>query len=72
MVGYCDKTLTVTLLPFPDSVKISEFYCIPYPYCLISYRDSTEGSPSCDDLPPYPQDPTAMELDGDSLVDLCK
>jgi len=41
-------------------------------YGGCSYRDSSEGSPSCDDLPPYPQDPTAMELDGDSLIDLCK
>ena len=41
-------------------------------YGGCDYRDSSEGSPSCDDLPPYPQDPAAMQADGDSLVDLCK
>lgn len=32
----------------------------------------SEGSPSCDDLPEYPQDPTMMQDSGDSLRDLCK
>lgn len=41
-------------------------------YGGCDYRDSSEGSPSCDDLPPYPQDPAAMQADGDSLIDLCK
>lgn len=41
-------------------------------YGGCDYRDSSEGSPSCDDLPPLPQDPSAMQADGDSLVDLCK
>ena len=36
------------------------------------YRDSGEGSPSCDDLPAYPQNPSAMQDAGDNLVDLCK
>jgi len=36
------------------------------------YRDSSEGSPSCDNLPPYPQDPTMMAANGDNLVDMCK
>ncbi len=36
------------------------------------YRDASEGSPSCDDLPPYPQNPYAMTLAGDDLINLCK
>ena len=41
-------------------------------YGGCSYRDRSQGSPSCDDLPPLPQDPVMMEADGDNLVDLCK
>jgi len=41
-------------------------------YGGCDYRDSSEGSPSCDDLPSLPQDPAMMEADGDNLVDLCK
>ena len=42
--------------------------------CLLrcDYRDSSQGSPSCDDLPPLPQEPGMMNKDGDNLVDLCK
>ncbi len=36
------------------------------------FRDSSEGSPSCDDLPPYPQDPYQMTLWGDDLINMCK
>ncbi|XP_059084701.1 uncharacterized protein LOC131881768 [Tigriopus californicus] len=41
-------------------------------YGGCSYRDSSEGSPSCDDLPELPQDSSAMSAQGDNLVDLCK
>jgi len=41
-------------------------------YGGCDYRDESEGSPSCDSLPPYPQDPTMMAANGDNLVDLCK
>ena len=27
MLGYCDKLLIVTLLPFPNSVTISDYHC---------------------------------------------
>ena len=60
--------------------EVSSHFCQECPTLVISVitihfsmcRDSSEGSPSCDVLPPFPQDATAMELDGDSLVDLCK
>jgi len=41
-------------------------------YGGCDYRDASQGSPSCDDLPPYPQQPNGMQAAGDSLVDLCK
>ena len=41
-------------------------------YGGCDYRDSSQGSPSCDDLPPYPQDPSMMQAEGETLVDLCK
>jgi len=41
-------------------------------YGGCDYRDSSQGSPSCDDLPPLPQQPGPMEAAGDNLVDLCK
>eukprot|EP00095_Tigriopus_kingsejongensis_P008632 maker-scaffold426_size175065-snap-gene-0.36 protein:Tk08632 transcript:maker-scaffold426_size175065-snap-gene-0.36-mRNA-1 annotation:"endoglucanase" len=41
-------------------------------YGGCDHRDSSEGSPSCDDLPPYAQDGSAMQDEGDNLVDLCK
>jgi len=41
-------------------------------YGGCDYRDSSQGSPSCDDLPPVPQEPDMMNKAGDSLVDLCK
>jgi len=41
-------------------------------YGGCSYRDSSQGSPSCDDLPPYPQEPNPMTSAGDNLVDMCK
>merc|ERR1712158_78154 len=41
-------------------------------YGGCDYRDASQGSPSCDDLPPFPQQPSGMQAAGDSLVDLCK
>ena len=41
-------------------------------YGGCSCRDSSECSPSCDDLPPYPQEPDMMMDAGDNLIDLCK
>jgi len=41
-------------------------------YGGCDYRDSSQGSPSCDDLPPLPQQPGPMQASGDNLVDLCK
>lgn len=41
-------------------------------YGGCKYRDRSQGSPSCDDLPPLPQDPSMMQAAGDNLVDLCK
>jgi len=41
-------------------------------YGGCEYRDKSQGSPSCDDLPPLPQVPGMMSQAGDNLVDLCK
>jgi len=41
-------------------------------YGGCDYRDSSEGSPSCDNLPPLPQDGLNMEMAEDNLIDLCK
>jgi len=41
-------------------------------YGGCNYRDASEGSPSCDDLPPLPQVPGKMQEAGDTLVDMCK
>merc|ERR1711936_575634 len=42
------------------------------PYGGCEYRDSSEGSPSCDDLPPYTQEEAEMVAAGDNLIELCK
>jgi len=41
-------------------------------YGGCDYRDSSQGSPSCDSLPPLPQQDGPMQEQGDSLVELCK
>lgn len=41
-------------------------------YGGCDYRDSSQGSPSCDDLPAKPQDDGMMNAAGDNLRDLCK
>lgn len=51
--------------PFDESVWGAQ-------YGGCNYRDSSEGSPSCDSLPPYTQERTEMESAGDNLIDLCK
>ena len=56
-----------------------EKYSIGFPpkiwgfqYGGCDYRDKSQGSPSCDDLPNKPQDSTMMNKAGDSLNDMCK
>ena len=41
-------------------------------YGGCDYRDASEGSPSCDDLPQYPQDPVQMWDNQDDLQEMCK
>ena len=41
-------------------------------YGGCDYRDASEGSPSCEDLPQYPQDPTQMWANEDDLQEMCK
>merc|ERR1711872_758119 len=42
------------------------------PYGGCDFRDRSEGSPSCDDLPPYTQEEDEMTATGDNLIELCK
>jgi hypothetical protein len=41
-------------------------------YGGCDYRDNSEGTPSCDSLPLFPQDDTMMIVNGETLPDLCK